>query len=225
MVFTPEEVAGRTFVAALRGYDKVEVDSFLRAVAADYAELTGEVQALRARLDETTRELHDIKPEYRQAVWEGSEARTQAAELRTELARVALAVALVAHTVRRAAEKDADAIRDRAEQRAQTTVALAERSAAAIVLHASSLRRAVTDGTLDEDEADQVAQMLAAWRSEQQQAFHVAVAAVDDVRRALVRQRDQLGALTDVGVAVPQQRRPADDEPGECLPADVTRAG
>lgn len=38
MPLSPEEIEGRRFLAALRGYDKDEVDSFLREVAAAYRE-------------------------------------------------------------------------------------------------------------------------------------------------------------------------------------------
>ena len=38
MAFTPEEVENKEFLTTMRGYDKEEVDAFLRAVAADYRE-------------------------------------------------------------------------------------------------------------------------------------------------------------------------------------------
>ena len=39
MRFSPEEIEGKEFLPVLRGYDKAEVDGFLRAVAADYRAL------------------------------------------------------------------------------------------------------------------------------------------------------------------------------------------
>lgn len=40
MPFSPEEIEHKTFVTVLRGYDKVEVAAFLRAVSADYRRLS-----------------------------------------------------------------------------------------------------------------------------------------------------------------------------------------
>jgi|GEM_PF-4059673 DivIVA domain-containing protein len=39
MPFPPEEIETRRFVPAFRGYDRDEVETFLRAVAADYRKL------------------------------------------------------------------------------------------------------------------------------------------------------------------------------------------
>lgn len=39
MPFPPEEIESRRFVPAFRGYDRDEVETFLRAVAADYRRL------------------------------------------------------------------------------------------------------------------------------------------------------------------------------------------
>ena len=39
MPFTPEEIESKEFLVVLRGYDKEEVGSFLRAVAADVREI------------------------------------------------------------------------------------------------------------------------------------------------------------------------------------------
>lgn len=39
MPFTPEEIENKQFLIGLRGYDRMEVDSFLRAVAADMRDL------------------------------------------------------------------------------------------------------------------------------------------------------------------------------------------
>ncbi len=223
MVFTPDEVANRTFVAALRGYDKVEVDGFLRAVAADYAHLAGEVEALRAQLENKVRELDGMKPDYRQAVWEGSQARSEASRLRVELARTVLALALLAHAVRRAADEDADAIRRRAEQDAHSVVAAARRSAAALVVHASPSGRSGVDGAVHGDEADRLAALLAAWRGEQERALGAAVGAVEGVRDVLLRQREQLAALGEVGAGIPAPR-PRENAASEGVPGGLEPA-
>ncbi|GAC1610356.1 MAG: hypothetical protein NVS3B26_16670 [Mycobacteriales bacterium] len=38
MTYRPEEIARKIFVTTLRGYDRIEVQAYLRAVAEDYAE-------------------------------------------------------------------------------------------------------------------------------------------------------------------------------------------
>lgn len=51
MPFAPHEIENRKFVVSLRGYNTDEVDSFLRAVAADYRAALGTGQAAPAPLD------------------------------------------------------------------------------------------------------------------------------------------------------------------------------
>jgi DivIVA domain-containing protein len=54
MAFTPEEVENKEFLTTMRGYDKEEVDAFLRAVASDYRE------AIRQARDENViKQLRD----------------------------------------------------------------------------------------------------------------------------------------------------------------------
>ncbi len=47
MPLTPEEIEDKEFFTALRGYDKREVDSFMLAIAADYASLLAAYEAAR----------------------------------------------------------------------------------------------------------------------------------------------------------------------------------
>lgn len=47
MPFSPEEIQSRDFLVALRGYDKVEVETFLQEVASQYANLMEEMALLR----------------------------------------------------------------------------------------------------------------------------------------------------------------------------------
>src|SRR4029077_9834702 len=47
MPFTPREITDKEFLITMRGYDRVEVKAFLRAVAADMAHLLAEVEASR----------------------------------------------------------------------------------------------------------------------------------------------------------------------------------
>ena len=44
MPFSPEEIETRRFLVALRGYDKDQVDAFLRELAADYREVLTRAQ-------------------------------------------------------------------------------------------------------------------------------------------------------------------------------------
>jgi DivIVA domain-containing protein len=47
MAFTPREITDKEFLVTMRGYDRAEVKAFLRAVAADTADLRAEVEASR----------------------------------------------------------------------------------------------------------------------------------------------------------------------------------
>jgi DivIVA domain-containing protein len=51
MPIPPEEIAGKRFLVTLRGYDRSEVDAFLRAVAAEQNRLLRRIDDLQATLD------------------------------------------------------------------------------------------------------------------------------------------------------------------------------
>jgi cell division initiation protein len=60
MKITPLDITQKTFARALRGYERQEVEAFLALVAAEFAEMVREVQALRSdvgRMDEEIAEL------------------------------------------------------------------------------------------------------------------------------------------------------------------------
>lgn len=48
MPISPDEIAGKRFVVTLRGYDRAEVDSYLRALAADQTRLLDRIKDLEA---------------------------------------------------------------------------------------------------------------------------------------------------------------------------------
>jgi DivIVA domain-containing protein len=87
---SPDQVAGKEFVVTLRGYDKTEVDGFLREVADDYrtaldagnanADAVLEVQVLRQAAADAADEL------MRQAEAQAAELRAQA-EAQADLLR------------------------------------------------------------------------------------------------------------------------------------------
>lgn len=52
MPISPDEISAKRFVVTLRGYDRAEVDSFLRAVASDQARLLRRLEVLEQKLAE-----------------------------------------------------------------------------------------------------------------------------------------------------------------------------
>lgn len=67
MSLSPEEIAAKRFVVALRGYDKDEVDAFLQEVAAELARLVGQappepppVEDSRPRLDRFAEQIDTL---------------------------------------------------------------------------------------------------------------------------------------------------------------------
>ncbi|HZT64171.1 MAG TPA: DivIVA domain-containing protein [Acidimicrobiales bacterium] len=59
MTITPEEIEHKQFMPAVRGYDREEVDAFLRAVAADLRRLTGELEQASERASAVERDSYD----------------------------------------------------------------------------------------------------------------------------------------------------------------------
>src|SRR5919201_2759255 len=89
MPFAPHEIENKKFVVALRGYATHEVESFLRAVAADYA-------ALQERANAANPAAYEIEGLMRAA---GEEA-----------ARITHAAEEAAAELRREAEQDAELV-------------------------------------------------------------------------------------------------------------------
>lgn len=81
MPFSSDEIATKRFVVALRGYDRAEVDAYLRALANDQARLLQRIQELErdgasgsdteyggepgALLDDVLRRLHSLRRQLR----------------------------------------------------------------------------------------------------------------------------------------------------------------
>lgn len=53
MPISPDEISAKRFVVTLRGYDRSEVESFLRSVARDQSRLIRRVQELESLLSST----------------------------------------------------------------------------------------------------------------------------------------------------------------------------
>ncbi|HEV7134507.1 MAG TPA: DivIVA domain-containing protein [Gaiellaceae bacterium] len=94
MPFAPHEIENKKFVVALRGYQTEEVDSFLRAVAADYRALLEATQSLSP--DRVAAEIEEAKRAARE------DALRDVAELRAAGEREVAAL-------RDAAQEEADA--------------------------------------------------------------------------------------------------------------------
>lgn len=143
MPLLPDEVSSKTFRRWGRGYDRHQVDAFLRAVASDYSAAISRVAALA---EERARALAD----------NGS--------LRNEVGALARSVRDVVESGRSESEWDAEATHRRAEQEAAAVTRQAEESAAALTRHAESLRSAaqsdVDAARLRVEEAQRRAQQI-----------------------------------------------------------------
>ena len=93
MPFAPHEIENKKFVVSLRGYQTEEVDSFLRAVAADYRALLEETRKLTP--EHVAAEIEEAKRAAREA------AAREVAELRA------------------AGEREIAALRDAAQEEAE----------------------------------------------------------------------------------------------------------
>ncbi len=93
MPLSPEEISNRDFLVALRGYDKAEVEAFLRDVASQYADLMAEV--VRAREEASTGSVPAADPFLDLGDHVASLMRTAseaAAQLRTEAEQEATSI-------------------------------------------------------------------------------------------------------------------------------------
>ncbi|MGH3775977.1 MAG: DivIVA domain-containing protein [Pseudonocardiaceae bacterium] len=122
MPLLPDEVAAKTFAhRRWRGYDRSQVELFLRQVAADYA---GAIDRIATTAEDRTRDTTSVE------------------DLLSRLGSVVGSAQQVADKARRDAETDADAIRARAERAATLITAQAEDAAAALTRQAEALRAA-----------------------------------------------------------------------------------
>ncbi len=119
-------VAGPTFRRAWRGYQRREVDTFVRQILAAYNAATDQITALA---DKTSQSLR----EYDQRL--------------AKVAAITEQAVRAARLLRQEAEQDATSIRDRADQAADTLLARAEHAAQAITRQADQLRAAAERDT------------------------------------------------------------------------------
>lgn len=109
MPFSPEDIERKEFLVALRGFDKDEVSTFLRAVAADYRELKEAADAASALPTDTFTDVGG------------------------QVAGVLRAAAEAANEIKEQAERDARQIRAEAEDHARDIIAQAHREAESAV--------------------------------------------------------------------------------------------
>lgn len=105
MPFSPEEIESKEFLITLRGYDKDEVNAFLRAVAADY----------RSALSRQGADISVPSSSYE--------------ALGTEISTVLSTAKQSAETIRKRAEDDATELRRRAEEESRQLRDAASRAA------------------------------------------------------------------------------------------------
>jgi DivIVA domain-containing protein len=137
MSFSPEEIKSRDFLVALRGYDKIEVESFLQEVASQYADLMAEValarQEGRSGSEPVADPFADLGDQVASVMRSAAEA---AAQMQTETEREAASIRAVAREdAGRAAEEArleldaASELRAEAEQEAAQVRAAAREEA------------------------------------------------------------------------------------------------
>jgi len=120
MPVLPDEVAAKTFARRLwRGYDRSQVDGFLRQVAADYA---GAIDRIATIAEDRTA------------------ARSRLEDLLSQLSAAVDAAQQTADKARRDADTDAEAIRARAERTATLITTQAEDAATALTRQTQALR-------------------------------------------------------------------------------------
>lgn len=136
MPFTPQEIEEKDFLITLRGYDKEEVKAFLKALAADYAELShgagepGSADSYQA----WGREMADLLQQANEAAERISrkaseEAGATRARAEDEAGRLREAARNAAARLKDEAEKHAEEVRAEAESYAREVRATAENDA------------------------------------------------------------------------------------------------
>lgn len=114
MTFSPDDITSRQFLIALRGYDRDEVDSFLRELAADYQNLL------------------EAGPRAGDGGVDGAAAADPFEQLGSQVAAVIRSANESAEEHRAAAEREATEIRAAAERQAAEIRSAAEREAAGL---------------------------------------------------------------------------------------------
>jgi cell division initiation protein len=116
MSLTPEDIQGKRFHDAFRGYNHEEVDIFLDEVAAAFETIFKNAQAVRARVEELEAEVDEVRGT------EGMLKRTLLAAQRAADEAIAEAKAEAARLVAAAADEATAAVAS-AKQRAEEIVA------------------------------------------------------------------------------------------------------
>lgn len=208
-MFTPEEIASRQFLIALRGYDRDEVTTFLGRVAEDYRALLGRVEEIEAELQRAST-----------SVTVSADPREAFRQLGEETTRILVAAEEAAEQLRQRAEEEARAELEIARSTATNELDTARRSAAEELQHArrtaaEELQQARRTAAEELDEARRAAseELDQAHRSAQETiaAANRHRAEVADIVRELqeARQRladDLVGAVQSVEAAVVRLR-------------------
>lgn len=137
-MLTPGEIASRRFTVALRGYERDEVESFLRTVADDVETLRERIRRLESHLEERPPPMvpeapgaspsgHDPGAGSAAAVdpAAGADRPSMLRSLGEEAARLLVTAEESADEIRRRAETDAERTRLAAEQESDTLLAAA----------------------------------------------------------------------------------------------------
>lgn len=133
-MLSPDEIAQRRFLVALRGFDRDEVATFL-------AEVATEVRGLRARVAELQAELSRASSSERAPA--GGDAQAAFRALGEETTRILVAAEESARDIEARAAAAAQAARDEAQREARETVERANRQAARTIAEAERRRDAV----------------------------------------------------------------------------------
>ncbi len=107
MEITPNDIKGREFARAMRGFDPAEVNAFLEQVADEYAELIKERNEWQRQVKELEKELRGYR------------------ELDRKIRDSLVNAHDSAGTIREEAQKEAELIRREAEVKAEETVTTA----------------------------------------------------------------------------------------------------
>ncbi len=212
MPFSPEEIRSRGFVVALRGYDKVEVETFLQHVASQYEDLMAELELARVEGRSGSVVAADPFADLGDHVTSVMRAATDAAaHLRTESEQEAAAVRTIAQQeaertllearleLEAASELRAEAEREAAQLRAVAQEEVARiKNEARKMLDAARETRSTVEGEVTElresatrheqelrTQAEQtVAQLIAAAKQEIEEAVRRVRLGCESLQRA-----------------------------------------
>lgn len=217
MPFTPQEIAEKEFLYTMRGYDRAEVKAFLRAVAADMAQMRAEVEALK------------------DSVPLGEHPRDRALAESIEAAMFVQATESIA-AILETAQAEARQIRLEARERSEEWLRWAKELAEMVVATAQTaavvrIGQAVdsSDGVLEEVRTSSEVLVTAASAGTEemltvaQESVIQAEAAHEDLRQRLAFTQDILGDLAELAGGTSALDRPsptvalesATDEPSE----------